>query len=112
MTKRDERITKAVYAMSAKLRRPVAVTEHGGHLIYSTLGTYEKEKPSPWRYIDTDELLDNNHPRPCVVCNKERVHNQPDPCFGWLPGVKFACCGHGFRGQGYITFDDDTEVRW
>ena len=21
----------------------------------------------------------------------------PDPCLGWLPGVRYACCGHGHR---------------
>lgn len=34
-----------------------------------------------------------------------------DPCLGVLPGVKFACCGHGLN-QGYIFFEDDTTVRF
>ena len=31
-----------------------------------------------------------------------------DPCLGVLPGVAFACCGHG--GNGYIAFENGTTV--
>jgi len=34
-----------------------------------------------------------------------------DPCLGKLPGVKFACCGHGKR-FGYIFFDNGVTVRF
>lgn len=36
----------------------------------------------------------------------------PDACFGgMLPGVKFACCGHGSENGGYIVFDNGVVVR-
>ncbi len=41
--------------------------------------------------------------------------DRPDPCLGWLPGVEFACCGHGARGgfpQGYIAFTNGRVVRF
>lgn len=34
-----------------------------------------------------------------------------DPCMGILPGVKFACCGHGTKG-GYIFFENGVTVRF
>jgi hypothetical protein len=34
-----------------------------------------------------------------------------DPCLGKLPGVKFACCGHGAR-EGYMYFENEVIVRF
>jgi hypothetical protein len=34
----------------------------------------------------------------------------PDPCWGDLPGVKSACCGHG-ETRGYIQFDNGIILR-
>jgi hypothetical protein len=34
-----------------------------------------------------------------------------DPCLGRLPGVKNACCGHGFPQYGYIMFDNSMVIR-
>lgn len=31
----------------------------------------------------------------CAHCDLRVVEGQPDPCFGELPGVIEACCGHG-----------------
>lgn len=35
-----------------------------------------------------------------------------DPCFGTLPGVAFACCGHGGHGvtEGYIYFENGVRI--
>lgn len=46
----------------------------------------------------------------CKVCGKEREKGKPDPCLGRLPGVMFACCGHGKRG--YIYFENGTVIRF
>lgn len=39
-----------------------------------------------------------------------------DPCLGELPGVKYACCGHGGRSGsptvGYIYFDNGKVARF
>lgn len=45
---------------------------------------------------------------PCRACgalepDRETGH---DPCIKNLPGVQYACCGHG-RGEGYVMFDGD-----
>jgi hypothetical protein len=34
--------------------------------------------------------------RPCVECGKVAASfDAPDPCLGYLTGVRSACCGHG-----------------
>lgn len=38
-----------------------------------------------------------------------------DPCLGILPGVAFACCGHGYDdtgcGSGYVLFTDGMRIQ-
>lgn len=43
----------------------------------------------------------------CKNCTLVRYTNyhQPDPCLGWLPGVKNACCGHG-SFHAYVQFEN------
>lgn len=47
--------------------------------------------------------------RVCKVCDKQCSSEFPDPCIGELPGVNFACCGHGGR-LGYISFTNGVAV--
>lgn len=49
--------------------------------------------------------------RDCGACGQRVDKEKPDPCLGWLPGVNFACCGHG-EGNGYIAFSNFTTVRF
>lgn len=49
--------------------------------------------------------------RVCRQCQEVVVPDQPDPCFGMLPGVDFACCGHG-DGEGYVIFANGTHIRF
>lgn len=46
----------------------------------------------------------------CRVCRLERLANGHDPCIPNLPGVKYACCGHG--GLGYIYFTNGVVIRF
>ena len=48
----------------------------------------------------------------CPKCHLKRGADQHDPCLGELPGVKYACCGHGRKGYGYITFDNGKVIRF
>lgn len=53
----------------------------------------------------------------CSKCNKPRQfdeNNNPkeDPCLGYLPGVKSACCGHGSSDGGYMIFDNETTIHF
>jgi hypothetical protein len=49
--------------------------------------------------------------RRCNDCGMTVTRGQPDPCFGGpLPGVRFACCGHG-EDYGYIAFENGVVVR-
>ena len=47
-----------------------------------------------------------------AVIDAERgtVADYVDPCLGYLPGVRYACCGHG-EEHGYIFFDNGVVVR-
>jgi len=46
----------------------------------------------------------------CTWCGLRRLPNGHDPCLGTLPGVKFACCGHGHT-EGYVMFRNGKVVR-
>ena len=46
----------------------------------------------------------------CPECGKTRTKDGHDPCIANLPGVKFACCGHGTR-NGYIAFENGITIR-
>ncbi len=60
------------------------------------------------RYADTGKLV-SNVKRPCPRCGKIAGKDDIDPCFGKLPGVKFACCGHGIE-DGYIAFENGISI--
>ncbi len=46
----------------------------------------------------------------CGLCSDADM-TEPDPCIGMLPGVRFACCGHGVEGQAYVMLRDGTTFR-
>lgn len=50
----------------------------------------------------------------CPECGMTRGADGHDPCLGELPGVKFACCGHGKKGycEGYIYFENGKIIRF
>lgn len=45
----------------------------------------------------------------CKLCKEPRTRYGDDPCIANLPGVSFACCGHG-RTEGYIKFEDGRTI--
>lgn len=67
-------------------------------------------------YLDTKEIIDmetglvvDTMDPDCNLCGKKRTKDGHDPCIANLPGVKFACCGHG-TDQGYIFFENGTII--
>ena len=47
----------------------------------------------------------------CGVCERRYVPGfQDDPCIAGLPGVTYACCGHGEESGGYILFENGLHV--
>jgi hypothetical protein len=72
-----------------------------GHTVYTDDGVN-------WFYEDTNEPYITD--RPCKKCGLLAANDEPDPCLGLLPGVKFACCGHG--GEGYIYFTNEQIIRF
>lgn len=55
-----------------------------------------------WRYLDGKPA---DAPRPCPRCGRMPTTEGDDACLGHLPGVSFACCGHGV-GPGYVIYED------
>lgn len=48
---------------------------------------------------------------PCPLCGADGpADSGHDPCIENLPGVEFACCGHGKR-PGYVKFTDGRVLR-
>lgn len=51
----------------------------------------------------------------CPKCFLERpFKGAPDMCLGYLPGVKYACCGHGDPhryGEAYVFFTNGKIIR-
>ncbi len=69
---------------------------------------FYSEKKKDWFYKNgqkTDEF------RKCPECGELPTKKGHDACLYNLPGVKYACCGHGVDA-GYIIFNDDTEIRF
>lgn len=48
----------------------------------------------------------------CPICKQARGKDGHDPCLATLPGVKYACCGHGGHGMhpGYIYFENGIRI--
>lgn len=46
----------------------------------------------------------------CPKCKMKPTEDRHDPCIKNLPGVKFACCGHGVE-RGYIWFENGVMIR-
>jgi hypothetical protein len=76
--------------------------------MFATKGWCPSELPDPKGWQDRDCLMDR-----CRACGKLRreglvidtrfgdpEERLDDPCISDLPGVQFACCGHGHSGRG------------
>ena len=69
---------------------------------------YDDEKDQAYNY-DNNKKIDIPHT--CRNCKKEMKEDEPDACIGKLPGVKYACCGHGIIVDAYVVFNDNTLLR-
>ena len=71
---------------------------------------WDKEKEE-WYYAETgapntSEIFNELS---CPKCGLKPTSDGHDPCIANLPGVKFACCGHGVE-KCYIWFEDGTYI--
>lgn len=65
-----------------------------------------------WRWTSKDGLRYEKplyHSTVCVLCKRRPTTAGHDPCIANLPGVDFACCGHG--GEGYVKFSNGQILR-
>jgi hypothetical protein len=68
---------------------------HRGHLMIFS---------GAWRWADTGQPV-AGHPRPCGKCKLSDTPEGHDGCLGTLPGVRNACCGHGYVDEAYVSLD-------
>jgi hypothetical protein len=82
---------------------------------------YEQEvlRPNGWLYADDDPLGEGHYRHLqqrrsgefpswitedlCLACGEFRTPELHDPCIANLPGVLFACCGHGRKSGCYVV---------
>ena len=79
-----------------------------GHRVVSYPDRVENDVTiySDWVYEDNGEPNSeyNYSLRKCPKCNMSPTEEGHDPCIANLPGVKFACCGHGVE-RAYIMLN-------
>ncbi len=79
----------------------------------SLVGVYLVGRPS-----DRDTKAQSAPGWECPACHLRRGPDRHDPCLGELPGVSYACCGHGgfpgttVRGSGYVVFANGKTLRF
>jgi hypothetical protein len=59
--------------------------------------TTELERDAEGRWPKRWVMDDRGH-TVCSLCRQARTPEGDDPCIARLPGVLFACCGHGHEG--------------
>jgi hypothetical protein len=69
---------------------------------YGNEVTYD-ENTEKYYYKDTGECISDVDYKPCKLCGKKPTKEGHDACIANLPGVKFACCGHGMNTP-YVLF--------
>jgi len=82
--------------------RPVSYHFHG------VLGLLDEEN---CRYMWEDGVPVEDSPRPCPNCGGLPTTERHDSCLGTLPGVDFACCGHGDVSRAYVKFSSGRILR-
>lgn len=64
------------------------------------------------RYKDNSERVAAGPPdRACDRCKQKGTSRGHDACLGTLPGVRYACCGHGDKRYAYIHFETGETIR-
>lgn len=59
-----------------------------------------------WVYSDSRLPVALRPDRPCGFCRAPNTAHGHDACFGQLPGVMNACCGHGETKDAYVQMCD------
>jgi hypothetical protein len=70
------------------------------------------EDVEKWRYADDLSLVEDGE-RPCATCGEMPTALDHDACIANLPGVSFACCGHGVSDKEwypYVSLDNGRSL--
>lgn len=63
-----------------------------------------------WFYVDSGMAADGPIAHDCPHCEERPTDEGHDPCITNLPGVEYACCGHGVT-RGYVKFTNGLVLR-
>lgn len=78
---------------------------------YHGVPIFCKGRSKKWYYVETEERMTfRDKYMPCPNCGKIPSKEGHDACIANLPGVLFACCGHGIKGKGYLSMVDGTLI--
>lgn len=86
---------------------PFIVAHRRGHPI-------KKFPDGHWRWGSSGQFLrlgSSPTDPPCVLCATRPTPEGYDPCLGFIPAARSACCGHGVE-PGHITLMTDGWMRW
>jgi hypothetical protein len=64
--------------------------------------------PKYWHFFF--RTIDWRRDEPCKHCGKMPSKEGHDACIANLPGIKYACCGHGVE-DGYLFFENGIIIR-
>ena len=69
------------------------------------------DKRQTWYFADSGKpnTMEEYRKRICPKCGLLPTKDGHDPCIANLPGVLFACCGHGVE-EGYVWFENGVRV--
>lgn len=84
-----------------------------GHMLYwnsdEKAYRFAKDDSLYIRFDDNDEVVEKTEVElECPKCEM-KIEDDADPCLGYLPGVRNACCGHGVH-EGYIEFENGVRI--
>jgi hypothetical protein len=94
---------EAIERIKAKYRVACVDCYHGAYV-------FRKVGSKVWWYVETEERMTwNDKHMPCANCGQVPSEERHDACIANLPGVNYACCGHG-KGNGYLSMANGTLI--
>lgn len=99
--------------LAYRLRKRLPLVEKPSAGISSQHGypTDYYPKQMRWVWQDTGQPIERC-PRPCSLCKRKITPGEPDPCMGYVPGIKAACCGHGEIDFAYAYTEERERYSW
>lgn len=119
----DGQLQGEIRMMAEDIETPVEIASRDSrvlaHGVVSGEVVVQVEGYEGWRLYPSLDALADGRPPTCNHCCRDYDFDDgvdgADPCLGVVPGIAFACCGHGVTdplmgGGGYFMLEDRTTV--